>query len=403
MSNTCIAILCALMAMGTSAVMFPWALRFAIKHSIVDNPNARKLQRVPVPVFGGVVVYSGILVGGLFLSLFLHSNVIVWGMIAMTVMMIIGIWDDTKDISALLRLMIEIIMVGGFIAITGVYVDDFHGLWGVHELEPWIGIPLSIFIGVGAINAVNLIDGVDGYSSGYGMLACACFAIAFHEVWSIEMVCLTLIVIGALIPFFLHNVFGQKSRMFIGDGGTLMLGMLMVVMAFYGMSSRGKMNALEDKGICLAAFIFAVGCIPLFDTLRVMVMRILRGTSPFKPDKTHLHHLFIDMGFSHLGAALFILLLNFIVVMIWFVSWKIGLSLDMQMYLVIALSVLVTFGFYKFMKMQQNGGPVDEEGYPEGTALWHAMCRLGDKTHREDKRSWRIMRYIMDGPMLKGR
>jgi UDP-N-acetylmuramyl pentapeptide phosphotransferase/UDP-N-acetylglucosamine-1-phosphate transferase len=389
--------------MGTSAAIFPWALRFSITHGIVDNPNARKLQRVPVPVFGGVVVYSGILVGGLLLSLFLHSNVIMWGMIAMTIMMIIGIWDDTKDISALLRLIIETIMVGGFIAITGVYVDDFHGLWGVHELEPLIGIPLSIFLGVGAINAVNLIDGVDGYSSGYGMLACACFAVAFHEVWSIEMACLTLIVIGALIPFFLHNVFGQKSRMFIGDGGTLMLGMLMVVMAFYGMSSQGKMDALEDKGVCLAAFILAVGCIPLFDTLRVMVMRILRGTSPFKPDKTHLHHLFIDMGFSHLGAALFILLLNFIVVMIWFASWKMGMSLDMQMYLVITLSVLVTFGFYKYMKTQQNGGPVDEEGYPEGTALWHAMCRLGDKTHREDKRSWRIMRYIMDGPMLKGR
>lgn len=403
MSNTSIAILCALVAMGTSALVFPWALRFAIKNGIVDNPNARKLQRVPVPVFGGVVVYSGILVGGLLLSLFLHSNVVVWGMVAMTFMMIIGTWDDMKDISALLRLVIEVVLVGGFIAITGVYIDDFHGLWGICSVEPIVGMPLSIFIGVGIINAINLIDGVDGYSSGYCMLACSCLGLAFHEVWSTEMMCLALIVIGALIPFFLHNVFGQRSRMFIGDGGTLMLGMLMVVMVFYSMSSKGKMDALEDKGVCVGAFMVAVGCIPLFDTLRVMLMRILRGTSPFKPDKTHLHHLFIDMEFSHLGAALFILLLNLLVVLIWVGLWKMGASQELQLYVVIFLDVLVTFGFYKFMKMQQNGGPVDEEGYPEGSALWHAMCKLGNKTHREDKRSWRVMRYIMDGPMLKGR
>lgn len=403
MSNTIIGLSCGLVALVTSALVFPRALKFAREHGIVDNPNARKLQRVPVPVFGGIVVYSGILVGGILLSLFMHSNVVMWGMVAMTIMMAIGIWDDMKDISASLRLIIEIVMVGGFIALTDIYIDDFHGLWGIDEVDPWISIPLSIFLGVGTINAVNLIDGVDGYSSGYGMLACSCFAIAFHQVWSIEMVCLTIIVIGALIPFFMHNVFGQRSRMFIGDGGTLMLGMLMVVMAFYGMSSKGKLDGQEDSGVCLAAFILSVGCIPLFDTLRVMVMRILRGYSPFKPDKTHLHHLFIDMGFSHLGAALFILLMNFIVVLIWFATYKMGLSLDMQMYVIVAMGMLVTFGFYKFMKTQQTGGPVDEEGYPEGTALWNAMCKLGEKTHREDKRSWRILRYLMDGPMLRGK
>ena len=63
----------------------------------------------------------------------------------------------------------------------------------------------------------------------------------------------------------------------------------------------------------------------------------------------------------------------------------------------------VTFGFYKLMRNQQNGGPRDEEGYPMGTWLWHMMCRLGNWTHREDKRSWRVMRWLMDGPMMRGR
>ncbi len=400
MNNTCIAILVGLVAMVTSGMVFPWALRFAIKHGIVDNPNARKLQRVPVPVFGGVVVYSGILTGGWLLMLLMPNWMLIVGWIAITIMMCIGTWDDMRDLSATLRFAVEIALVLAFIGATGIYIDDFHGLWGIHELPPAVGVPLSVLIGVGVINAVNLIDGVDGYSSGYGMLACGCFAIAFWSVWSPVMVCLALIVIGALLPFFMHNVFGAKSRMFIGDGGTLMLGMMMVVMLFYSLSGKGKLDTMEEMNISITAFVLAVLCIPVFDTLRVMTLRILRGKSPFKPDKTHLHHLFIDMGFSHLGAAIFILFLNSLVVLLWLVSWLMGASIDVQTYIVMASGMLVTFGFYKFMKKQQNGGQLDEEGYPEGSTLWYAMCKVGNWTHRENKRSWRIMRHLMDGPML---
>ena len=403
MENKIIAILVAVVAMMTSTLVFPWALRFAKKYGIVDNPNARKLQRVPVPVFGGVVVYSGILMGGLALMVLMPNMLLTWGLVAMTIMMIIGTWDDIKDLSASLRFLIEILLVIGFINLTGVYIDDLHGLWGVHELNPWLAYPLSVVAGVGIINAINLIDGVDGYSSGYGMLSCSCFAIVFWIVWSPVMLCMAVIVIGAILPFFMHNVFGLRSRMFIGDGGTLMLGMLMVVMAFYCMSGKGRLDMLEEYGVCVPAFLVAVGCIPLFDTLRVMSMRILRGTSPFHPDKTHLHHLFIDMGFSHLGAALSILMINTLVVFVWLLTWLAGWSLDVQMYTVLVMGVAVTFGFYNFMKMQQNGGPIDDEGYPEGSKLWFAMCKIGQMTHREDKFTWRLMRYLMDGPMLEGK
>lgn len=400
MDNTSIAIIVFIVALLTSAMVFPMALRFARKHDIVDNPNARKLQRVPVPVFGGIVVYLGVLAGWLVLMLFMKSEVLSWGLVAMTIMMAIGMWDDMRDLSATLRFVIEFALVGAFIAVTGVYIDDFHGLWGIHELTPWLAIPLSLVVGVGIINAVNLIDGVDGYSSGYGILACVCVAIAFWQVWNPVMVCLTVIVIGAIIPFFLHNVFGARSKMFIGDGGTLMLGTLMAVMIFCSLSSKFGLEALEDKGMSLIAFTIAVACIPVFDTLRVMTMRILRGNSPFKPDKTHLHHLFIDMGFSHLGAALSILLINASVVLIWLLSWKLGASIDVQTYIVVALGFAVTFGFYKYMKSQQNGGPVDEEGYPQGSKVWHVALKVGDFTHREDKRFWRTMRDLMDGPLL---
>lgn len=327
--------------------------------------GGEKLQRVPVPVMGGV-------------------------------------WDDVKDISAGFRLLIEIFLVLAFIFITDTYIDDFHGLWGINALPPEFGIPFSVLAGVGIINAVNLIDGVDGYSSGYGILACICFGLMSRNVWDPVIQCLTLIVIAALLPFFMHNVFGRRSKMFIGDGGTLMLGALMTVLLFYTMSSKENCYKLDSKGICLGAFSLAVLCIPVFDTLRVMSLRMMRGKSPFRPDKTHLHHLFIDMGFGHLGAALFILMINTMVVLVWLASWKLGASIEAQLYIVIALGFAVTFGFYKLMKIQQNSGPCDEEGYPQGTRLWHLMQRVGKFSHREKGPVWRFLTHIVDSRLLGG-
>lgn len=400
MNYPLITILVFLVAMVVSALVYPVVLSYAKRHNIVDNPNARKLQRVPVPVMGGIVVYAGTLAGSLVLFMFMKEHLLLWGLLGMTMMLIIGIADDMRNLSAILRFVVEILMVAGFIVMTGVYLDDFHGLWGINELPPWFGIPFSVFAGVGVINAVNLIDGVDGYSSGYSMLACGCFALMFHSVWSPTMVCMAVIVAGALLPFFMHNVFGVRSKMFIGDGGTLMLGMLMVMFLFFAISSKTNCNQLEDWNMSLVALCLAVTSIPVFDTLRVMLMRMLRGKSPFRPDKTHLHHLYIDMGFSHLGAALSILMVNMLIVALWLLSWLLGASIDLQTYLVLALGVLTTFVFYKVMKVQQNSGPLDEEGFPQGTPVWHWFCHLGELSHREKGRVWRSLRRLVDSHFI---
>jgi len=394
--NLNIALLVTAVALFVSALVYPHALRFARRHNIVDNPNARKLQRVPVPVFGGIVVFMGIIAGMVVLSAFLHDTHILVSLLAMAVMLAVGVWDDIRNLSAVFRLVVEIGMVGMVIYATGSYIDSFHGLWGLWVLSDTIAVPLSVVAGVGIINAVNLIDGVDGYSSGFGMLACACFAVIFMEVWRPVWVCLTMVVVASLVPFFLHNVFGRRSKMFIGDGGTLMLGMLMTVFVFETLSSHSRCANLADRGVGLAALTLSVLCIPVFDTLRVMTARMLRGHSPFSPDKTHLHHLFIDMGFSHLGAAMSILLINTLVVAAWLLAWSAGASVDVQFYVVVLLGLLVTTGFYKLMKSQQNGGRLDEDGYPEGTWLWRSFCRLGELSHFEKGRLWKLMTRIMD-------
>lgn len=402
MNKTQILIFLSLLSLTVTTVVYPFVLRYARHHKIVDNPDARKLHRLPVPVMGGVAVYAGILAGCLAMALLVSGASFNWSIMAITIMLLLGVWDDIKNLSAILRLFVQFGIVGAYMGFSGHYIDNFFGLFGIHEISIWVGIPLSLVAGVGTINAINMIDGVDGYSSGYGVMACVSFAVVFiavnQSVWS----CLAVIVASALIPFFFHNVFGVKSKMFIGDGGTMMLGFLMTIFGLGTLSSHYGLQ-LEAHGIGVIAMTLAILCIPIFDTLRVMTARMVRGRSPFKPDKSHLHHLFIDMGFSHLGSAVTILTMNFVVMLVWLLLWLGGASINTQTYVVILMGISVTFGFYKLMRWQQHNGPEDEDGQPQGTRLWHAFCSIGSWSHMEEGYLWRMLQTIVDYPMKRRR
>lgn len=395
MSNTLVFILLSLLSLIVTAVVYPYVLRYARHFNVVDNPDARKLHRQPVPVMGGVAVYAGILAGCLAMSLLVSGASVRWSIMAFSTMLLIGVWDDMKNLPAILRLLVQFGVVGFYIGFTGHFINSFYGLFGIYAISPWLGIPLSLVAGAGTINAINMIDGVDGYSSGYGIMVSLCFATIFIVSDTFVWASLALIVASALIPFFIHNVFGMRSKMFIGDGGTMMLGFMMVIFEF-GALSRGIGEKFEARGIGVVALTLAVLCIPIFDTLRVMTARMMRGLSPFKPDKSHLHHLFIDMGFSHLGATISILSINVIVMLTWFLLWRCGASVDMQFCIVILMGFAVTFGFYKLMRWQQHHGPVDDNGKPMGTPLWHTMCRIGKMSHKEKGEVWLKLQKIVD-------
>lgn len=393
------AFLC-LLSFIVSTLAYPVVLRIARKYGIMDNPNARKLQRVPVPVMGGLAVFLGILVSIMVWNIQLNETVLWVGLVAMLIMLVLGSIDDAIDIPASLRFVVEIVVVYWMILVSGVSIDCFHGLWNYDTVEVVVSLPLSIFAGVGIINAINLIDGVDGYASGFGIMSCILFACLFYYAGDEMLGGLALMCVGALVPFFMHNVFGRSSKMFIGDSGTLMIGTVLTIMVFSILSKDGSCRKLGSEGIGLVPFTLAVMSIPVFDTLRVMGVRMMRGGSPFHPDKTHLHHLFIEMGFSHIGTSFCILSLNLLIVGAWFLSWKMGASVNTQFTVVVLLSILVTFGFYHFVKVQEGAGPLDIDGYPTGSAIWKILCMVGEKSHIEDNAFWTFLRNFMDGVYL---
>lgn len=375
----------ALIAIICTGWIYPYILDVAKAKNIVDNPNARKLQRVPVPVLGGLTVVFGILSGLMAFNIFGDFSDMFPVFAAIIIILIIGLIDDTISLSPRVRFIVEIILISYLIKATGCQLNDFHGLWGIDIIPNYISVPLTIFACVGIINAVNLIDGVDGYSSGYSIVSCTLFGIMFYALGDIRMVTLAAIVAASLLPFFLHNVFGKHSKMFIGDAGTLSLGIIFSVFVMAIISSNHNINALATN-LGLIPFTLAVLCVPVFDTLRVMSTRMIKGRSPFSPDKTHLHHLFLELGYSHIGSALSIILINLLVVLCWFWAFNAGLSIDTQLYIVIALGVLVTFVFYPFVHLQIR----------KQSTLYRILRRIALLTHAERKGFWAIAQKWAD-------
>lgn len=385
-------------AFVVTTLVYPYVLAFARKHNIVDNPSARKLQRVPVPVMGGTAVFIGFLVTVFVGYLFVPNTRVLLLMPLLMVMYGIGVWDDIKDVSAAFRFLIEILVVWMMIIFLDVEINNFYGFLGVSDIPETVSVPLSLIAGVGIMNAINLIDGVDGYCCSYGVMACVAYSIIFYIAGNMAIFALAMISVGALIPFFFHNVFGKTSKMFMGDGGSLMLGTLLAYFTFTALTTGRRCDVtFTDSGLSLVALCLAILAVPVFDTLKVMIFRVARGQSPFHPDKTHLHHIFIEMNFSHLSTSIMIVLGNILIIGILLLSWWLGASITLQVIIVIVLALLFTWGFYFFMDYQRK----QNEG--EGTELWQRVCNHWRGKSLSSTPVWQFIRKVVDSRLLGGK
>ena len=379
-------IISALVSLFCTCWIQPHILKVAKVKNIVDNPSARKLQRVPIPVLGGLTVVFGVLSGVMCLNLFGNIQGLFPVFAVIIIIMIIGLIDDIISLSPKVRFIAEILLITYLIYTTGYHINNFHGLWGIFEIPSYISVPLTVFASVGIVNAINLIDGVDGYSSGYSIVSCIIFGVMCYTLGNIQMVALAGILIASLLPFFLHNVFGLKSKMFIGDAGTLSLGIIFSVFVITILSTPTESNAIISPNLGLIPFTLAVLCIPVADTLRVMSARVIKRKSPFSPDKTHLHHLFIELGFNHICTTISIIIINLFIVLCWFAAYKCGISIELQLYLVIALGVVVTFIFYPFMKVQIRNN----------TKIYRGLNKIAQLTHIKHEGFWAFTQKVAD-------
>jgi len=366
--------------------IFKYIHRISVLKNIVDNPEERKLQKYPVPVLGGIAVFFGIIVSLVASQVFFSSASLFSLLGIMFIMLYIGTMDDILSLSPGIRFFIEIIIVLLLIYGNDCSINNFHGLWGIWKIPSYIAVPLTVFACVGIVNAINMIDGVDGLMSMYGITTSILFGAVFYKSGEVDMAAMAMIATGAMIPFFMHNVFGKKSKMFLGDGGALMIGIMMSVFVIYILRDESLCSQAVCSNFGLVPFTLAVLSIPVFDTLRVMTRRILHGTSPFLPDKKHLHHMFIGLGFSHFGTSFSIVFLNLVNVLIWWISFKLGASVNLQLIVVIVMGLFNTFVVYKIMYWVKK----------YDTGLYHFLLKIGELTHVERTGVWGRLRTLLD-------
>lgn len=325
------------LSLGIVCVLHPYLVKFALKRNIVDNPNARRLNRVPVPVLGGVGVFLGFVISVYSVVAVVHVQLPCIYIVVLLLMLGVGLVDDLCDLTPKVKFIAQILTVLLLYFFCDLRIDNLHGILGVYGIPMIVSLPLTLVACVGLINAINLIDGIDGLSSGYSIVASMLFAAWAYVQDDIISVLILCALIGALVPFFIYNVFGKRNKMFIGDAGSHLLGIVFCIVLLNIINTPSSDAAVEGA---IIPFVIAVFSHPIMDTLRVMTMRICKGYSPFKADKTHLHHALVGKGLSHLITTLIIIGLNLLVVLAWYFCYQSNMSAISQLTVVVVMALL---------------------------------------------------------------
>lgn len=299
------------------------------KHFVV-KPNKRTSHTGEIPNIGGLdICFSFLLCYLLFdldESMLRQSQFVLIGMLVMTM---IGFTDDILDLSPLSKLLGETLAGIALIGFADIRLSHLHGFLGIGETGIVSSYLLSFFVLIVIVNALNLIDGIDGLASGLGILYCVCFGVYFQYCGNLNWAALAYSMTGALAVFFIYNVFGRsKRKIFMGDSGSLLLGYVLTAFVFR-FCELNAYNQVPEAMHCNAAPAVAI-CIlsvPLFDTLRVMGTRIKHHKSPFLPDKNHIHHLLLRTGLNHIQTTCLLMTVTLFFILLAFIgrNWSIWL------------------------------------------------------------------------------
>lgn len=324
MENLYIIIAAFITAVILGRIIIPNILVISMRKRLFDEPDARKIHKRPIPRLGGVTFFP-VIVFTLctFTAIHLFKGHFVYNIITLntaremlflisglTLLYIVGIADDLIGVRYRKKFVVQIISAAMF-PIAGLYINSFYGLFGINEIDPIIGIPFTMLLVVFITNAINLIDGIDGLASGLSMVALVVFGVILVHFQSWLYALLAFVSVGVIIPFFSYNVFGNADRgrkIFMGDTGSLTLGYILSFFVIrFCMHEPNSMMQVQGSPVLIA---FSVLMVPCLDVVRVVLRRARNRKPLFLPDKTHIHHKFLAMGFSPRRALITIQIMS---------------------------------------------------------------------------------------------
>jgi UDP-N-acetylmuramyl pentapeptide phosphotransferase/UDP-N-acetylglucosamine-1-phosphate transferase len=328
--------------------LVPVVIRVVTTLRLFDHPNERSSAIRPIPTLGGIAIFLSFIFA-VTLGTYRHE---IPGMTflfaAVLLMFFVGLKDDVVDLPPWKKLFAEIIAAGCIIIFANIRFTSFHGFLGINEIGVIPSFIITTFFIIVIINSINLIDGIDGLASGLIILYSLVFGCWFLFSGHIEYAILSFTLVGSTSGFFYYNVFGGKNKIFMGDTGSLVLGTILsiIVIKFneFNISEQGWF-AIDSVPVVS----FGILIYPLADTLRVFIIRLLHKKSPFSPDKNHLHHRLLALGFSHKKASFTIILSNMLFIISVFSMHNIGI-LNLIAFIVIISVTLFTIPAYIIKK-----------------------------------------------------
>ncbi len=303
-----------------AGVLIPQILLIAYRKNLFDVPDERKIHKCAVPRLGGIAfmlvvlfsfvfVYAINLVSGCsaFQNEVLHNMIpLTFYVSAVLPLYIVGIADDLIGVKYRAKFIIQIFCSIMLIA-GGLWLDNFYGIFWLHEIPALVGYPLTVLVIVFIINAINLIDGLDGLASGLCSVAFITYGIAFILMKEYIYAIIAFACFGILLPFYYYNVFGNAKKhrkIFMGDTGSLTIG---IAICFLSLKVLDCTPEASDVIPNLFVVAFAPVIIPCFDVIRVYFHRVRNGINPFLPDKNHIHHKLLAVGLTSRVAMMTII------------------------------------------------------------------------------------------------
>lgn len=329
----------------------PSVIYIAHLKNMLDQPNKRTVHALLTPRLGGVAIFAGFMSA---LTIFADLNNGVQHLLAgCIVLFFVGLKDDLVSISASKKLIGQLLATGIVMFMADVRVTSFQGIFGIHELPIGVSYAFTFLAITGITNAVNLIDGLDGLAGSVVIIIVATFGYYFYRYGGENFsnyVFVAVCVIGGILGFLRYNF--HKATIFMGDTGSLMCGFIVSVLTIQFIEMG--VTTSQPFGSANPAVAIGILFVPLFDTLRVFTVRVLKGTSPFTPDKNHIHHRILAMGFQQISTVLLLALLN-LVVILFVINFAIqGNTLIIAALLVFSLALSVFLGTYRSRSSQQR-------------------------------------------------
>ncbi|GAB5524364.1 MAG: MraY family glycosyltransferase [Roseivirga sp.] len=295
--------------------LFPVFIKLFKKKNMLDTPGGRKIHTVETPSMGGVPIFVGFVSAVSIWVPLEELAAIKYVLGALGIMFIIGFRDDLINLRAIQKLLGQVAAALIIITVCDIRFTSLYGLFGIYEIPDALSYTISLFTIIVITNAFNLIDGIDGLAGSVGLVSSMFFGVWFYLAGQEAYSFICFAILGSLLAFLQFN--WAPSKVFMGDTGSLLIGFFLSIITIKFIEVNYVLPATETfKFVAFIGPAVAVLIVPLYDTLRVFIKRVMKGKSPMHPDRTHLHHILLRLGCTHAQATSILATVNVVFVLL---------------------------------------------------------------------------------------